>query len=129
MDVAQSLAELQVLSENFVKRHTQNLSDNEFKIMTIIKAYDECSPKILVAKVGILKTNLAHVLKKLIAEGLVCSREHVQDLRSKMYALTEAGEQMLAKIHEGIRRGLFGLVTEDLFYALQITLSVLNKKL
>lgn len=129
MDVAQSLAELQVLSENFVKRHTQNLSDNEFKIMTIIKAYDECSPKILVAKVGILKTNLAHVLKKLIAEGLVCSREHVQDSRSKMYALTEAGEQMLAKIHEGIRRGLFGLVTEDLFYALQITLSVLNKKL
>lgn len=129
MDVAQSLAELQVLSENFVKRHTQNLSDNEFKIMTIIKAYDECSPKILVAKVGILKTNLAHVLKKLIAEGLVCSREHVQDSRSKMYALTEVGEQMLAKIHEGIRRGLFGLVTEDLFYALQITLSVLNKKL
>ena len=129
MDVVQSLAELQVLSENFVKRHTQNLSDNEFKIMTIIKAYDECSPKILVSKVGILKTNLAHVLKKLIAEGLVCSREHVQDSRSKMYALTEAGEQMLAKIHEGIRRGLFGLVTEDLFYALQITLSVLNKKL
>lgn len=129
MEIAQSLAELQVLSENFIKKHTQNLSDNEFKVMTIIKAYDECSPKILIAKIGILKTNLAHILKKLIAEGLVCSREHVQDSRSKMYALTESGEQMLAKIHEEIKRSLFGLVSEDLFYALQITNGVLNKKL
>lgn len=129
MDVAQSLAEIQVLSENFIKKYTQNLSDNEFKIMTILKAYDECSTKVLIAKVGILKTNLANVLKKLIAEGLVCSREHVQDSRSKMYALTEAGEEMLDSVHEQIKRGLFGLVTEDLYYAFQIILAVLNKKL
>ena len=129
MQIAQNLAELQVLSEHFVKKNTQGVSDNEFKVMTILKAYGECSPKILIAKIGILKTNLAHVLKKLITEGLVCSRENIQDSRSKMYALTEDGENKLAKIHEEIRRGLFGLVNDDLGYALEIILSVLNKKL
>ena len=129
MDSALYLAELQVLSANLTSGVCKNLTDNEYKVMVFLKIYGVCSPKILIAKIGILKTNLAHVLKKLIAEGLVCSRENIRDSRSKMYALTEQGEEKLAKIHEEIRHGLFGLVNDDLGYAFEIILSVLNKKL
>lgn len=129
MELAQNLAELQVLTENFIKRSGVGLADTEFKVMVILKAYGECSPKIVISKVGILKTNLALVLKKLVAEDLVMVRKNTQDGRSKFYALTKRGEEMMNGIFSNISSHLSHIVTEDFFYAVKIVLSVLNKKL
>lgn len=129
MELAQNLAELQVLTENFIRKSTSNFADNEFKVMLMLKAYGECSPKIVISKVGILKTNLALIFKKLMAENLVEARKNSQDGRGKFYRLSQRGEEMMNGILNDISANLSGIVTEDLFYAIKIVLSVLNKKL
>ena len=129
MELAQNLAELQVLTENFIKKSTSCFADNEFKVMLMLKIYGECSPKIVISKVGILKTNLALIFKKLMAEDLVEARKNAQDGRGKLYRLTVHGEEMISGILADISANLSGIVTEDLFYAVKIVLSVLNKKI
>ena len=41
MELALNLAELQVLSENFIKKTCTNLADNELKVLVILKIYKE----------------------------------------------------------------------------------------
>lgn len=129
MELGQNLAELQVLTQNFIKKHSQSLSDNEFKVMVMLKSFGECSTKILISKIGILKTNLAFVLKKLITEGLVISRQSTQDGRGKMYNLTTMGDDLITSIMEKISNDMLGVATEDFFYAVKIVASIMNKRL
>lgn len=129
MDTALGLAELQVLTENFIKKSTDTLADTEQKVLIMLKVYGECSPSILINKVGILKTNLALVLKKLLASGLVQNRKNTQDRRSKLYSLTQRGNQRIDLILEAVQHQLKDIQTEDFYYAIKIVASVLNKKL
>ena len=129
MDLSLRIAELQVLSENFIKKTGKNLADNEFKVMVLLRVFNECTPSVLISKMGILKTNLALLLKKLIDGGLVCFRKSSLDSRSKMYSLTDLGNQVMDQILADIDVNLEGAFTEDFALALEIVPSVLNKRI
>ena len=98
MDSALYLAELQVLSANLTSGVCKNLTDNEYKVMVFLKIYGVCSPKILINKIGILKTNLALTLKKLIVKNFVSVNINSNDARSKQYSLTNNGVDMIDSI-------------------------------
>ncbi|MBO5310092.1 MAG: hypothetical protein IKK20_03235 [Clostridia bacterium] len=129
MELALNLAELQVLSENFIKKTCTNLADNELKVLVILKIYKECSPTILISKIGILKTNLAILLKRLVSSGLVEARRSSLDARSKMFALTPAGHNLMDDVVGTIDRCLDDVPKEEFYFALQTVLMVLNKKI
>lgn len=129
MELSLNIAELQVLSENFINLATKKMSGNEYKVMLLLKIYGVCSPRILISKIGILKTNLALVLKKLIQDDLVEVKKSMQDGRGKQYNLTKAGDELISNILNNITISLNDSRTEEFFNAVKIVLSVLNKKL
>ena len=129
MELALNLAELQVLSENFIKKTCTNLADNELKVLVILKIYKECSPTILMSRIGILKTNLANLMKRLVSSGLVEARRSSLDARAKMFTLTSAGHSLMDDVIGTIYRCLDDVPKEEFYFALQTVLMVLNKKI
>lgn len=129
METSLNLAELQVLSENLIKFYNKNLTDNEYKVMLMLKVYSVANPKIIISKIGILKTNLAITLKKLVSKNLVKASANPSDARGKQYCLTPQGEKQINIVLDGLAQNLSIANTTEFFNALKIILAVLNKKL
>lgn len=129
METAINLAELQVLSDNLIKFYNKNLTDNEYKVLLMFKIYRLVSPKIIISKVGILKTNLALTLKKLVRENLVEVHKNPSDARGKQYCLTPTGERRIDAVLNNLAQNLSIANTTEFTNALKIVLAVLNKKL
>ena len=130
MEYAQKLAELQVLSENFINLVNKNHTSVKFKVLLFLKIYGVCSPKILIRKIGLVKSNLASTLRQLVNQGLVDVRVHPIDARSREFCLTPDGETDVDKVFDEIENIIsISDNLRELEQALAIINSVLNRKL
>lgn len=120
-------AELFLLTNNFFHQVKTKFKGNELKIMMLIKIYGVISPKILIAKTGIIKTNLASCLKNLINNHFVKVETNSNDSRSKNYSLTPEGEREVKYVLSQIEDKLKDHFGSEANSALSSILRILNK--
>ena len=88
----------------------------------MIKKYSPTPASLLLSKLGLIKTNLSASCLKLETEGYIISKRGKEDKRSRVYTITEKGEQALSAYFNLLSK----LVREDVF--VDRALEVLNKK-
>ena len=130
MEYAMKLAEIQTLSENFIRRIAKSQTSIQFKVLLFLKIYGVCTPKILIKKIGIIKTNLAATLKQLMEQGFVVSSASPIDGRGKEFCLTQEGEKEVEKVLLQIESEMdISDNLRELDKALSVVIAVLNRKL
>ncbi|MBR4407141.1 MAG: winged helix-turn-helix transcriptional regulator [Clostridia bacterium] len=130
MEYAQKLAELQALSENFIRMVNKNQTSVKFKVLLFLKIYGVCSPKILIRKIGIIKTNLAMTLRQLMHQGFVNVSINPTDARSREFCLTHEGEKEVDKVLGEIENIIsISDRLKEFDDALKTIVSVLNRKI
>ena len=130
MEYALKLAELQALSENFIRSVNKEQTSVKFKVLLFLKIYGVCSPKILIKKIGIIKTNLALTLKQLMTQGFVTASVNPTDARSREFCLTQEGEKEVEKVLNEIENIIcISDKLKELDNALSVVNAVLNRKL
>lgn len=129
METALSLAELHVLCSNLTSIINKKLTENEYKVMVFLKIYGVCSPKLLISKIGIVKTNLALTLKKLIEKQFVNVEINNADARSKQYSLTKQGTEVIDNILNNINSIINKDIVENCNSSIKKVVADLNKVL
>jgi len=91
MKKAQKLFEIEVLTENLMKRECEN-GLLRMKVLSFISLYENLSVGMIIEKLGIKKSNFALICADLEKEGLVVSKQAEIDRRCRTMALTEKGK-------------------------------------
>ena len=127
MKLARKLLEIKTLSQTICNISKNEATNNQLKVLYFVDEYNSISPQVLISKLGIVKSNLALLTKKMIADKLIESKKSVTDKRSIFYSITPKGKQMLNDYLEKIEKVFHEdeLILEN---DLDIVLMYLNKK-
>ena len=127
MKKAQNLFEIEVLTENLMKKECEN-GLLRMKVLSFISLYENLSVGMIIEKLGIKKSNFALVCADLEKEGLVISKQAEIDRRCRTMTLTEKGkaelDEYLAKIDTRI-----GETDMDVDKAIETLIKFLNKRI
>ena len=124
------LAEIQTLSENFIRKIEKTQTSPQFKVLVFLKIYGVSSPKILINKIGMVKTNLATTLRQLMQQGFVKMNRNPVDGRGREFCLTQEGEKEVEKVLVKIESQMdIEDNLRELDSALSVIIAVLNRKL
>lgn len=130
MNQIRKLLEIKALTQTICQNGNTDSTNTQIKVLYFIDEYKQTSPQILISKLGINKSNLAILMKKMIADGYVESNKGSIDKRSIFYSITEKGKNLLdeylQKLDEVINSNDF---TDDLCNALNTIITFLNKKI
>lgn len=95
MSLARKILEIKSLSQTICNLSKNEATNTQIKVLYFIDEYSSISPQILISKLGIVKSNLALLTKKMIVEGLIESKKGLNDKRSIFYSITPKGKEKL----------------------------------
>lgn len=95
MKNAESLLEIEALTENLLKHNAKN-NLLKFKVLYFISQYENLSIAMIISKLGIKKSNFALMTKQLEEGGYVGSKQGEIDKRCRMLFLTKKGKDELS---------------------------------
>ena len=124
---ARKLLEIKALSQTICNLTKNEATNNQLKVLYFIDEYKNVSPQILISKLGIVKSNLALLTKKMIESGLIESLHDNVDRRTITYRITSKGKAMLNAYLEKLDR-IFKDNDPSLVASLDTILKFLNKK-
>jgi Transcriptional regulators len=76
----------------------------QYSLMSALAEHAPLDQASLAAEIGVDRTTVAGVLRRLEARGLVVRKGHDQDRRLKMCKLTAKGAQILKRMEPAVRR-------------------------
>ncbi len=124
---ARKILEIKALSQTICNISKNDATNNVLKVLYFVDEYQSVSPQILVSKLGIVKSNLALLTKKMIADGLIYSQKSLSDGRAITYQIAPKGKQMLNEYLDSLNKILHEQSSE-LSQSIDILLKYLNKK-
>lgn len=124
---ARKLLEVKTLSQTVCNITKNEATNNTLKVLYFVDEYVSVSPQILISKLGIVKSNLALLTRKMINDGLIESKHSLNDKRAITYSITPKGKQMLTSYLEKLEK-IFHEQDNDIEQSLDIVLRYLNKK-
>lgn len=124
MSTTDKIMELCLLTETICQ------STQQAKILYIIDKHKKVSPKVLISKLGIVKSNLANICKQLELDKLIHKTKNDDDKRSVYYEITTKGKcyllSELSKISINFRKDE---ITDTIKNSMDEILEFLNKKI
>ena len=124
---ARKIFEIKTLGYTICSASNNQTTNNALKVLYFVDEYQSISPQILVSKLGIAKSNLALLTKKMIKDGLLFSQKSANDGRSILLSITLKGKKMLDEYLDTIAK-IFPDDNIELAKAMDIVLKHLNKK-
>ena len=96
---AESVISLKLLADRLCegKNKRNGLFLVDFQILFILSKYDQVSPKTLTEDLGIAKSNLAIIAKRMIKDGLIERIRFFQNRKEIYYQITPKGKQVLVE--------------------------------
>ena len=128
MSISRKILETKSLCQTICSLSQNEATQTEMKLLYFIDEYSNCSPQISISNLGIRKTNLALITKKMINAGLIVSKKGTYDHRSIFYSLTPKGKSMLNEYLENLDK-IFHEQDSMLENNLDEILKYLNKKI
>ena len=125
---ARKILEIKSLTQTICSAFNNDTTNNTLKVLYFVDEYQSISPQILVSKLGIAKSNLALMTKKMISDGLLYSQKSNTDGRSILLSITPNGKKMLDEYLSKISK-IFPEENVELSKAMDIVLKYLNKKI
>ena len=104
MKLAEKILELQVLTDNLCNQAKGKMNGVKMKILFLLWQYKIATPRLLISKTGIVKSNLALACKKLINEGCIISEKSLKNQRHIKYSLTDKGEMQIKEVVENLSK-------------------------
>ena len=129
MKIAEKIIELQILTENICSQARAKMSGVKMKILMLLYEYKFATPKLLISKTGIVKSNLALACKKLLTDGLIISEKSIKNQRHIKYSLTEKGKNEITEVINNLSK-MFRVdeLTAEVDFGFNVATSFLNKK-
>ena len=127
MSISRKLLEIKSLSQTICNITKNETTNTQIKVLYFIDEYTSVSPQILISKLGIVKSNLALITKKMIEENLIVSKKSLSDKRAIFYSITPKGKKMLDTYTAELDK-VFHDQDNEIEYNLDIILKYLNKK-
>ena len=124
---ARKILEIKALSQTICNISKNDTTNNVLKVLYFVDEYQSVSPQILVSKLGIVKSNLALLTKKMIADELIYSQKSLSDGRAITYQIAPKGKQMLNEYLDNLNKILHEQSSE-LSQSIDTLLKYLNKK-
>ena len=125
---ARKLLETKALCQTICSLTKNETTNNTLKVLYFIDEYKDASPSLLISKLGIVKSNLALITKKMINDKLIESRHSGLDRRMITYHITQKGKDMLNAYLEKIEK-IFRNSNPSVEQAFDTVLEFLNKKM
>lgn len=97
MKTSEKIVALKIALENFTNSSQVQNTGQGFqltvrtKTLFLISHTKNCTPSLLIERLGIVKSNLALVCKSLLTDGLIVQEKSQEDRRSVYYNITDAG--------------------------------------
>lgn len=126
--LSKKILEIKSLTETICNLSKNDSSSTKLKVLYFIDEYQNISPQILIAKLGIVKSNLAIITKNLIKEELITSHKGPLDQRSVFYSITDKGKKMLGDYLLELDKILHTEIDDLVETRLDEVLAYLNKK-
>lgn len=127
MKKAQNLFEIEALTENLMKKESEN-GLLKMKVLTFVSLYENLSVGMIIEKLGIKKSNFALLTAELENEGLIISKQAEIDRRCRTLSLTEKGkselDDYLSRVEERI-----GETDIEVDKAIETLIKFLNKRI
>lgn len=127
MKKAQNLFEIEALTENLMKKESEN-GLLKMKVLTFVSLYENLSVGMIIEKLGIKKSNFALLTAELEEEGLIISKQAEIDRRCRTLSLTEKGrselDDYLSRVEERI-----GETDIEVDKAIETLIKFLNKRI
>lgn len=127
MKKAQNLFEIEALTENLMKKESEN-GLLKMKVLTFVSLYENLSVGMIIEKLGIKKSNFALLTAELENEGLIISKQAEIDRRCRTLSLTEKGrselDDYLSRVEERI-----GETDIEVDRAIETLIKFLNKRI
>lgn len=98
MSIERKIFEIRCLTQTLCLNKTNELTENEVKILYFVDEYKSVSPQLLISKLGIVKTNLALLTKKMIKNNLISSQKSYTNQKAIFYEITSLGKQKLNEV-------------------------------
>ena len=127
MSIARKLLEIKSLSQTICNITKNETTNTQIKVLYFVDEYSSVSPQILISKLGIVKSNLALITKKMIEDDLIVSKKSLSDKRAIFYSITQKGKKMLDEYTQKLDK-IFHEQDLEIEYNLDIILKYLNKK-
>jgi len=127
MKKAQYLLEIEALTENLMKKESEN-GLLKIKVLSFIDLYENLSVSMIIEKLGIKKSNFALISAELEKEGLAVSKQAEIDRRCRTMSLTEKGKAFLEEYFSKIDTHI-GETSLELDHAIEVILTFLNKRI
>ncbi len=127
MSLARKILEIKSLSQTICNISKNESTNTQIKVLYFVDEYSSISPQILISKLGIVKSNLALITKKMIREGLIESKKGLNDKRSIFYTITPKGKEQLDLYLSELNK-LFKFEDVELEDNMDKVLEFLNKK-
>ena len=127
MSLARKILEIKSLSQTICNISKNESTNTQIKVLYFVDEYSSISPQILISKLGIVKSNLALITKKMIQEGLIESKKGLNDKRSIFYTITPKGKEQLDLYLSELNK-LFKFEDVELEDNMDKVLEFLNKK-
>ena len=124
---ARKILEIKALCQTICSTSNNESTNNELKVLFFVDEYQSISPQILVSKLGIAKSNLALMTKKMISDNLIYRQKSETDGRAILLSITPKGKKMLDDYLDKIAK-IFPDENIELAKAMDIVLKNLNKK-
>ena len=126
MKFSRKLLELKILSQTICNISKNEATNNQLKVLYFVDEYNSISPQVLISKLGIVKSNLALLTKKMIEDKLIEVKKSITDKRAIFYSITPKGKAMLDEYLETIEKIFHDDI--ELENSFNDILSYLNKK-
>ena len=95
MSLPRKILETKILCQTVCNITKRESTQTEIKVLYFIDEYESCTPSVLISKLGIVKSNLALLTKKMIKDNLIIAKKSLYDKRSIFYSITPTGKKML----------------------------------
>ncbi len=94
---AENVIRLKLLSDRLCegKNKKNGLFLVTYQILFVLSEQDRVSPKQLVYELGLAKSNLAIIAKKMIKEGLILQNKDLANRKEIYYCITKKGKDMI----------------------------------
>jgi DNA-binding MarR family transcriptional regulator len=88
----------------FFEECGKEITPVQYGLLTILSANAECDQITIANRLGIDRTNVADVLRRLVGAGLVSRERSKVDRRSMIAMITPEGEKLLQRMHPAMVR-------------------------
>jgi len=88
----------------FFEECGKEITPVQYGLLTILSSTSDCDQISIANRLGIDRTNVADVLRRLVAAGLVRRERSKKDRRSMIAMITPEGEKLLERMHPAMVR-------------------------